>query len=84
MVRRIPPDLEARLLRARIMLEGGHRDEGVEEIRRAVYDAATLPAGEGRTRVEKILRFAKDNDTFEEVEDFLQDESLVKRFFGND
>ena len=84
MVRQIPPDLEARLLRARIMLESGHRDEGVEEIRLAVYDAATLPPVEGRTRVEKILRFAKDNDTFEEVEDFLQDESLVKRFFGND
>jgi hypothetical protein len=84
MVPEIPPNLEARLTRARIMLQDGRRDEGVEEIRRAVYDATSLPPREGRTRVEEILRFAKDNDAFEEVEDFLESESLIQRFFASE
>ena len=81
---KIPPSLEARLTRARLLGSEGRSDESVEELRQAVLDAAVLPNKVGRARVEEILRFAKDNGTFEEIEDILETESLLERFYGSE
>ena len=74
--------LDARLLKARMAIQDGRISDGVEELREAVMDAANLPPRKGRLQVEEILRFAKDNDTFEEVEQIFESESLRRQFFG--
>jgi len=71
-------------MRARLMMSGGRRDEGLEELRQAVLDAAVLSPKEGRARVEEILRFSRDHDAFEDMEDTLENESLLEHFFGRD
>jgi len=81
---KIPPNLEARLTRARLLGSVGRSDESVEELRQAVFDAAALPNKAGRARVEEILRFAKDNGSFEEIEDILENGSLLEHFYGSE
>ena len=76
-------DLNTRLARARQLIVSGRQDEGVEELRQAMFDAATLSPSKGRARVEEVLRFAMENDAFEDVEDILENESLVGHFFGH-
>ncbi len=76
------PGLDARLTKARLAIQDGRIEEGVEELRRAIFDAAAMPPGEGRRQVEEILRFAKDNDTSTEVEEVFETESLRWHFFG--
>jgi hypothetical protein len=77
-------DLNSRLTRARVLMASGRHDEGLEELRGAVFDATKEPLSKGRARVEEVLRFAKDNDAFEDVEDILENESLVGHFFGHE
>jgi hypothetical protein len=77
-------NLDARLLKARVLASGGHAEESIEELRNAVYDAASLPAEAGRARLDQILQCAKANDTLEEMEDILENEALLDRFYGRE
>jgi hypothetical protein len=62
----------------------GRRDEGVEELRRAILDAACLSPAEGQRQVREVLGFARDHDVFSEVEETFDSEPLRRRFFGRD
>jgi len=75
---------DVRLLKARMAIDDGRTDEGIEELRRAIFDSVRLKPDLGRKNVERIIRFAKDNDLFEEVDGIFDDESLRRHFFGND
>jgi len=75
-------DLHARLTRARIAISDGRPEDGVEELRRAIFESAKLAPGEGRKNVEEILQFASENQIFEEVEHTLHDTPIRRHFFG--
>ncbi len=74
--------LDSRLLKARMAIQDGRVADGVEELREAVLDAANLSPRMGRKNVEEILRFAKENDAIEEVEEIFESESIRRQFFG--
>ena len=75
-------NLNACLTRARIALQDGRVDEGVEELRRGIFESARIAPPEGRSQAEEILRFARENDNFSEVEESLDDEPLRRQLFG--
>ncbi|MCK4720744.1 hypothetical protein KAU08_08800 [bacterium] len=78
-----PFSINACLTRARLAIQGGLTDEGIEELRRAIYESAKLSRVDGKNQVETILNFAHENDVLPEVELTL-DEPLKRMFFGND
>jgi len=65
------------------MAEGRH-EEGVEELRKAIFDAVKMHPAAGKAQVEEILRFSKEHDAFEEIEEVLDQGSLRTYFFGED
>jgi len=77
-----PFNLEERLTKARIAIQDGRTDEGIEELRRAILDAVHPGRTDGKQCVETILRFAHDNEIFEEVEETLHDDPLRQLIFG--
>lgn len=77
-----PFNLDECLAKARIAIQDGRTDEGIEELRRAILDAGRPDRTDGRQCVETILRFAHDNEIFEEVEETLHDEPLRQSIFG--
>jgi hypothetical protein len=74
--------LDARLLKAQIAMNDGRVSEGVEELREAVLDAVKLSPKSGLRQVEEILRFAKENDALDEVQEIFETEALRRHFFG--
>lgn len=78
-----PFSINACLTRARLAIQDGLTDEGVEELRRAIYESAKLSRADGKKQVENILNFAHENDVLPEVELTL-DVPLKRMFFGND
>jgi hypothetical protein len=78
-----PFSINACLTRARLAIQDGLTDEGVEELRRGIYESAKLSRIDGKKQVETILNFAHENDVLPEVELTL-DEPLKRMFFGND
>lgn len=70
------------MLRAKIAIEDGRTEEGIEELRRAIYESVKLSQPEGRNNVEQILKMAHEYDVFTEIEDSLQEGNLRKHFFG--
>jgi hypothetical protein len=78
-----PFSINACLTRARLAIQDGLTDEGIEELRRAIYESAKLSRVDGKNQVETILNFAHENDVLPEVELTL-DEPLKRMFFGND
>lgn len=78
-----PFSINACLTRARLAIQDGLTDEGIEELRRAIYESAKLSCADGKKQVEAILNFAHENDVLPEVELTL-DEPLKRMFFGND
>ena len=79
-----PFDLDECLLKARIALQDGRTEEGIEELRRGIFEAAKFSPIKGRRKVEKILTFAHDNEIFSEVETTFEDEPLRTYFFGRE
>ncbi|MCX6645589.1 MAG: hypothetical protein NTY09_04425 [bacterium] len=75
--------INACLTKARLAIQDGRTDEGVEELRHAIFESAKLSRADGRTNVEGILKFAHENDVYEEVE-MLLDENLRRTFFDVD
>ena len=78
-----PFSINACLTRARLAIQDGLTDEGIEELRRGIYESAKLSRVDGKNQVETILNFAHENDVLPEVELTL-DEPLKRMFFGND
>jgi hypothetical protein len=72
--------INASLTKARLAIQDGRTDEGVEELRQAIFESAKLSRADGRTNVEGILKFAHENDVYDEVE-MLLDENLRRTFF---
>lgn len=77
-------NLEACLAKAHMAIQDGRTDEGVEELRRGILEAAKLSPLKGRGQVERILSFASENEVFGEVEETLHEESLRRWLFGPD
>ncbi len=78
-----PLSIDACLTRARLAIQDGRTDEGVEELRRGIYESAKLSRVDGKKQVETILNFAHENDVLPEVE-LTFDEPLKRMFFGTD
>ncbi len=76
--------LDACLTKARMALQNGRTDEGIEELRRGIFESARLDPAKGRRQVERILRFAEDNEVFAEVEETLHDDGLRRYLFGRE
>jgi len=79
----LPFNLDECLLKARIALQDGKTDEGIEQLRRGIFEAAKLSPLKGRENVEQILHFAHENEVFGEVETTLENEPLRAYFFGD-
>lgn len=75
-------NLDECLAKARIAIQDGRTDEGIDELRRAILDSAHPGRKDGKRCVETILRFAHDHEIFEEVEETLHDEPLRQSIFG--
>ena len=75
-------NVDACLLKARMALQDGRIEEGVEELRRGIFASAGSAPAEGRSLAGKILHFARENDIFSEVEEALDDEPLKRYLFG--
>ena len=78
-----PFNLDACLFKARLCIQDGRTDEGIEELRRGIFEAAKCTPNEGKESVQKILSFAQENEVFDEVETTLENDPLRKYFFGD-
>ncbi len=77
-------NLDACLLKARMAIQDGRIDEGIEELRQGIFEAARLSPEKGREQTEKILHFAHENEIFSEVESTLDTEPLRRHLFGKE
>ena len=80
---KLPFSFNACLTKARLAILDGRTDEGVEELRQGIFECAKLPSADNRRNVEGILRFAQENDVYEEVEMFL-DENMRRNLAGGE
>lgn len=78
-----PFSISGCMTKARLAIQDGRMDDGIEELRRGIYESAKLSRPVGRKQVETILRFAHENEIYEEVE-MLLDEPLKRAFFDRD
>ncbi len=79
-----PSGIRARLFRAQAALQDGRTDEGIEELRQGIFEAARHSPAKGRKLVEEILHFAHENEIFGEIEETLEDEPLRRYLFGDE
>ena len=70
------------LLKARMAIIDGRHDEGVEELRQAIFGSLKLSPGEAKRNVEAILKFSNEHDVFDEVDSILGDGPLRDKFYG--
>ncbi|HEX9744021.1 MAG TPA: hypothetical protein VGB30_01205 [bacterium] len=70
------------LLKATLSIQDGRPDDGIDEMRKAIYESAKLPTDSGRKNIERILTLAHEYDVFEEVEDILEEGGMREKYFG--
>ena len=76
-----PFNLDACLFKARLCIQDGRTDEGFEELRKGIFEAARCTPKDGKEHVQKILSFAHENEVFNEVELTLENDPLRNYFF---
>ncbi len=76
-------DIDTCLLKARIAIQDGRTEEGIEELRRGIFSAAGDTNTSARSHIGKILDFAEGSDIYFEVEETLHEPNLHRQIFGD-